>query len=389
MILHVTEESPFLEHVLDVFEAVAPGGNLFIIKKTTDLNGSHPHSTSKAVKVFVFDNDQEIVNHILGRSDYHAIIFHNLFSRYKHDLVLRAPAGVRLHWMCWGGDFYKLPRLSRKLYLPLTAALLGDEFSFWRKLDNFLYDRLPRFAFGINRFRSGVEDPRRVLQKSLKKLESVSTVLPSEFDLVRGYVSPRATFKTFKYASIEGIVKGFEQDICVEGNFIIGNSASYTNNHLDAFELVRSVDTGDKKIFCPLSYGNNSYAVKVADYGARYFGDRFIALHSFLPASDYNSLLRNSGNMIMLHLRQQAIGNILMGLWKGARIFFSRDSPVYAYLRELGLTVYLTTDLSDYKNMPGHYELAMRNRPILIEIYGYQTVVRETGELVRFLDAKR
>src|SRR5690606_8564482 len=123
-------------------------------------------------------------------------------------------------------------------------------------------------------------------------------------------------------------------------------SAFYTNNHLEAFELLKNIDLGKKKIICPLSYGNRNYAKKIADKGKKRWKDNFVPLFKLMPLHEYNEYLRLCGIVIMNNYRQQAVGNILTMIWMGAKVFLNEETSLYKYLKRIGVFVFsISTDL--------------------------------------------
>ena len=50
-------------------------------------------------------------------------------------------------------------------------------------------------------------------------------------------------------------------------NIQVGNSADPTNNHIEAFEMLRKYKHENVKIYVPLSYGNQNYASTVISKG--------------------------------------------------------------------------------------------------------------------------
>lgn len=57
-----------------------------------------------------------------------------------------------------------------------------------------------------------------------------------------------------------------------ELNIQLGDSELYTNQHISALHLLSKYKDEKIKLFCPLSYGDTSYADKVEEEGNRIFG---------------------------------------------------------------------------------------------------------------------
>lgn len=56
-------------------------------------------------------------------------------------------------------------------------------------------------------------------------------------------------------------------------------------------------------------------------------------------------MVLSCGNVIMNHVRQQAVGNIILMLYLGAKIYLRKENPIYSFLKENNFTVYLVEDI--------------------------------------------
>ena len=123
-------------------------------------------------------------------------------------------------------------------------------------------------------------------------------------------------------------------------NILLGNSASATNNHLEAFELLQNLPIQQRKIIVPLSYGSENYANKIINKGKKLFNFNFSPLVDFMSLHDYNEYLEQCGIVIMNHYRQQAVGNVLSMLWIGAKVFLDERNTLYHYLNRIGVIIF-------------------------------------------------
>src|SRR6185312_8146313 len=147
----------------------------------------------------------------------------------------------------------------------------------------------------------------------------------------------------FSYASIEDDFRKADfRNIFSEGDgVIIGNSNSPTSNHIDCFNAINLPSMLNKKFFVPLSYGNHdAYTKLVIHQGKKIFKDNFIALTDFLPKDDYIKLLQQCSIAIFAHERQQALGNIIIMLWLGIKVFLSENNLIYSFFKESGAFIF-------------------------------------------------
>ena len=142
------------------------------------------------------------------------------------------------------------------------------------------------------------------------------------------------------YYPLEVLFKGIE-NVKVRGeNILLGNSASFTNNHIEAFNFLKGINLEDRKIIMPLSYGDKVYGEKVDEIGKSIFGSKLESIFHFIPLSEFNELLSTCNVVIMNHYRQQAVGNIIATLWMGAKVYLNEKNTFYHYLKRIGVYVY-------------------------------------------------
>jgi dTDP-N-acetylfucosamine:lipid II N-acetylfucosaminyltransferase len=119
---------------------------------------------------------------------------------------------------------------------------------------------------------------------------------------------------------------------------LVGNSATSTNNHIDAFDKIRRLS--NVKVFCPLSYGADAYKAMVTKTGEKIFGDDFVPIHSFLTRQEYVGLMNEMDVVIMYHNRSQAFGNIVTALTLGKRVFLKKQNTLTGLLNNIGIPIY-------------------------------------------------
>ena len=114
-----------------------------------------------------------------------------------------------------------------------------------------------RFGNAVNYLVSG----RLNKVSLLNKIDLFSPVIYEDYCLVRESIPAlRPEYVSWNSGTLEAdMVKGVDGVSLKGRNILLGNSASDTNNHLDAFEALRKLDLDGRKIITPLSYGNANY----------------------------------------------------------------------------------------------------------------------------------
>lgn len=327
-ILHVVVDDKFIDWAIREFEAVEPGVHEYIIIDGTPPFRYVKYSGVRSCPKSTFSRE-------VCRENVKAVVFHFMvLSHYNFLDVI--PKSKKVFWLGWGSDYYDtlLSDLYPKgLCLPLTLALCRRS--------------IKERAVGIARDR--LRRMRQVLRISLRhnpsRLERVdyfSPVLDLEFHLVRK-LNPwfRADYVTWNYGTVE-------DDLSLPGpvpqtlghNLLVGNSATPTNNHAEAFRIVADrVDLSGRKVIVPLSYGDDDYRDRVIELGQKLLGPAFVPLTAFLPYDEYIRILTSCGVVMMNHLRQQALGNICISGLLGAKLLLNRHSPLFDWLIEKGIGV--------------------------------------------------
>lgn len=132
-------------------------------------------------------------------------------------------------------------------------------------------------------------------------------------------------------------------------NIQIGNSATRTNCHMEAFQILSKFRNQNIKIFVPLSYGDFEYRKEVILAGERIFGDKFVPITVFIPQTKYFEFLSTIDVAVFCNNRQQATENIETLMYLGAKIYLKAETTMARYYTdELKICVF---DVKDIDNM--------------------------------------
>ena len=223
--------------------------------------------------------------------------FHGLFNKNLELIFALLPKSSRRYsWVLWGGDLYNARRMNM--------------FEKWLTL---------RFRKSIDRIITTIKYDAELANKMYQSNASYSRnfMYPSHYARKKLHKENHDTLK-----------------------IQIGNSADPSNNHEEVLTRV-AADIGNKKveIYCPLSYGGQTYSKKIVAIGDRLFGPKFTPMLKFMQSKDYDVYLNTIDIAIFNHERQQALGNIIALLSLGALVILNARSPVYPYLKSLGFHV--------------------------------------------------
>jgi hypothetical protein len=327
----------FIDYAWLTFENVAPGCNDFFI--FFDDNNQYikktPHRSVRRRHRLGFELSRRI-------AEYDFVVVHSLHP-FWIPVINDCSDNVVFVWIGWGYDYYDLLyKDSNKLLQPLTRALKAQ-----LRIEPISQLTPPSWSIRIQR---SIETVRLNSSKgeAINSIQLFAPVLPEEYLLVRKAVERSKLCRRFpqqvswNYGSLEEVwVKDFLGRSCSGRNILIGNSASYTCNHLDLLQWLGGqlpVIHG-RTVYCTLSYGDSVYAEHVQRQGNTSLPGQFQALLDFLPLSDYTATVASCSHLLMNHVRQQGVGTLVIMLYLGATVVLREECPTYVYLKNIGFFV--------------------------------------------------
>lgn len=376
-ILHLATDDKFLDHAFPVFEKVFPGTNdvfVFAAQRTLKYVKLAPDHIETKRNSF-FSKKPKLSKDVY--QNYDLVVFHSLeLSTYSelHNISLDTP----IIWLGWGYDYYLDLIVDMPLYLDKTGELYES-----------LFGSTPRQrAVAIAKGIIGAFRGRTTKIRAIERISVFSPVLPEEYEMVKQSRKWRCfpEFAPWNYGTMEdNLIKGFEGDSVTGDAILVGNSATYTGNHVEAFDLLHHLQVKNRQVVAPLSYGDAQLAKKLNSVGKEYFSDSFKPLMDFMPIEDYVGIIKKCGYVIMNHVRQQAVGNIVIMLYLGARVFVRQENPVYAFFKKLGVVLSTVQELEANPALletPLTDEEHSNNRVIVSDYWSRERSYERTQKLV-------
>lgn len=370
MIVHLFEDQKFVDITIKNFESVSRERNKYIVFSN---NKNLKHISSK--DVLVLPNSSYKIDFNLIFDDCQLVIIHFL-TPLKLYLLKNKPPHIKVMWSVWGSDAYdhfKHQNIFESLSKNISQnTLLQFSKKFW------VYT-----FYHFLRYRVCPISKELV---HLKSINYISTVLPDEFQLIKKEFNLEGEYIDFNYGLDN--LNSF-QDVKLGESVLVGNSATVSNNHLDIFEIIKYTN---KHIVVPLNYGAfgyKKYRINIISEGRRIFKDSFFPIKEFIPLKEYNELIFSCNSMIMYHIRQQALGNIYMGLFVGMRIFLNRKSITFQYLNKIGMIVFDLEKDVDLVGVELNKEQKDINRELVTKLQGEETIIRKIKgiiDLYNYLD---
>lgn len=353
MILHLVHDEKIINRTISIFEEVAPKNNLFVVFTRHKLK----HITNLDNVILFKEFEKEYSSTVFS-----SVIVHFLNSRKIRFINKYIDKSIPVNWIIWGNDLYN------KLLYPKGFELYDRESSYYKKFKNSFFNNL--FNKIISDFKTIKIE--RFISKRIDYIVTDSTKVDYNM-LIKYYPNlKKISWKEFFYYPIETVLGEQLSQKWVEGNNIqIGNSASITNNHEYAMRFLSKLNIGDKKVFVPVSYsGTKQYIESLKNKGEEYFGSNFNALEEFLPLNEYNTLMLSFGIAVYGNFRQEAVGNILISIYLGAKVFLPKCNPLFLWANRLGLIIFELESISQEQiNQPLDDESRKHNRSMLQNLY--------------------
>lgn len=376
-ILHLATDDKFIDYALPLFEAASPQSNsVFVYAGKTPLRfvGTDPERIVKKRPIhclFRARLSSEVYRH------FDLFVFHSL-----HDLLYSELANIPRHapkiWLGWGFDYYE-DFLDQPLYLPETRRLRQKAMRSGGPISK-----------TYNLIRAGIERAfQRGRRRAVEEMTLFSPVVPSEYQRVKEGRNWRRfpTYCQWNYGTLEdSFIRKIDVDPPLGNAVLVGNSATYSNNHVEAFQLLTRATEASRRVIAPLSYGEPGVSKEIERIGRDLLGQRFKPLNEFLPIEKYLENIGQCGYAIMNHRRQQAVGNIVIMLYLGARVFVREESPVNSFLTKLGAnfsTVQALEANPDLISLPLSDRERKRNKDVVASYWSRPAAMARTVRLLK------
>lgn len=365
MNLHLTHDDKVLDYFIEMASQLGMSEDKYIVyTPLPELK----YTKSNEVLFSPFDSDlfwQQIGN----IQQYDKIFLHYL----SHELVAfvnKITTSAKIIWVFWGADaFDVLPFFKTYFFQPKTKEVYREQ--------QYLTDIKP---FTIFRYvKNWIAENYRLYQrlKAFARIDYFAHYIPQDFALIKThYPQLKATFVPFHYAAIETVA---DREIEMQGRHILlGNSADFTGNHIDAMLKMEKWYFGNRKIIVPLGYGNPIHRNIVIETGQKLFGETFQALTNFLSLEAYNEMLASIGIAIMPQERSQAAGNLMVLLWNGAKVYMAEKSTLFQLFKTYKMHVY-AIESADFVEKEVFLPLSptqkTENRQALLRLWGRENYV--------------
>ncbi len=337
-ILHICQDEKFIDGAIYLFNKAFPTQNKFLVILSPAISKPN-YIKSKEKNIRSITQTRETISYLTSFIlDFDIIILHGL-NVITAELLVKSPHKNKFLWSVLGAEIYHNKLLYTKPLLATKTSLLANTIDANISIKERVKNVYRKIRYGKIQT---VTNPHELIVQAANQVEHFGSLLEEEFDYLqsKGALHSKAVFQPLSYYPIEYFSNTSSSTPSVGTNLLIGNSASYTNNHIELFELLKTLDTEERKIIVPLSYGNKKYQKEIIKVGKKLFGHNFIPLVKFMPLKEYNKTIQSCGIIIMNHYRQQGVGNIVQSLWQGRKLYLSEHNLLYNYFNRIGCKIF-------------------------------------------------
>ena len=354
MILHLVSDEKVINRAIAHFEAVFPDSNFVVCfsdknTKYVKIQKNILFYTGGNNVEFDFSKIKKVIIHFLGID--------------KIDFCNKFIKNVPIYWPVWGGDLYNqvLSPKGYRLYSYDTIRAIGICF-YMRNVVHLVKFRLT--------------DYYKIVSFIKNRIDYVAAS-DGDYQLLKEWLHLPDRIKRFDYFyyPIDYILgeELMDKEILPNSKKILcGNSASFTNNHIDTLKAIKKLKDTNSSIIMPLSYsGTPKYISNVIKFGNKLYGTKFEPLNDFLPIGQYNHILQTASICVFSNWRQEAFGNIVISLYLGAKVYITKRSPLLKSIIGLGCKIFALEDVDTQEcfNEPLSADDKRHNREILKQLY--------------------
>ena len=368
-ILHISEDEKFIDMGINAFELAYPSCNrLIIIKNDNDVK----HVSFKNRKVINKNELASNLNKLSLWQDVDVVVLHSLFM---NKIII--PEGIRVIWLGFGFDYYDFivndnSELLSAKNIKLLNGNSNSDLSLREKIKKIL-----KTVLLVKKLR------KKQKIKIIERVDIFCPVLTTEYGAMHWPLTKKPKLMDWNYGTMEDNWAKIESNSLNGTNVLLGNSATKTCNHIDGIDLINELEAFHGKLIIPLSYGDKSYRELVKGYLQANFKGDVLVLEDFMSFDEYLMTISTCSFVVMPHKRQQGLGNIIVLMNLGAKIFLDKENLLYDYLKKQGFIIFTLEDINEHNfNNKLTEQQIINNRNLLFEIWGRNSILKKTIALV-------
>jgi len=219
-----------------------------------------------------------------------------------------------------------------------------------------------------------------IRRRVIKNMGSIITHIAKDYKKAQEWYKVECTFKQFishPYQAVDLNTLEFNHEGNEKLKIVIANSADIAHKHEDIMSKLSEMEFKEIEVICPLSYaGNERYIKQIINIGNRYFGTNFTPIRNFMDIDKYKAMMKKVDVGIYAIKQQGALGNIMMLLGYGKKVYIEPNTPHWDFLSDNGFIVFDYNDLNKNTEIRRiSYSDAQRNIELCHKLFSYEAIV--------------
>lgn len=376
-ILHLIIDHQVVERTLGIYEKLFPNQNSVIV---FGQSSQYKHLEKYSEALFVGFGKGIMEGQSYDFCGVTHVIAHYL-TMDMIDFIKSVPDNVHVCWEVYGADLYNQFLQPNGMKLYYTDPRKYEKYAFLRS--NF-----PKlFAWMLERkgYKYKTDKHRNQQFRYISdRVNSIQYCCKYDATFIEEYANRHIpSYEIFNYSLKTVLGELADSPFSSGEDVLVGNSASYSNNHFYVLKLLKEKKLSPPSHFIlPLSYGGvKAYADDVETAFNSSFPGQIETFRDYIPLHEYNKTFLRLKSMILSAWRQESQGTAIMGFYMGIKVYMSERSPLYKWFKDCGFVVFALEDAdqsSFEEPLPSDYQL--HNRNLVITRYNedaFETTLRK------------
>ena len=253
-------------------------------------------------------------------------------SAEKIALANKLPEDVKILWRFFGHELYG--RKQKYFLSTQTINLLNHQkINLIRKLKI-------SFAFRLKRFMQKIVLKHNYnFEQAINRIDVFLGLFEEEYELLNTCFKGLPEFVQIPIFKSE-INLDLKENTQYKNKLIIGNSRNIYNNHVEILEITQKHK--NLNFILPFSYGSKSFYSATVYKIAKKQCVKVIS--DFMPYEAYINLFKESTAIVLNSYRQMAVGNILIAIKNGMKLYLNTRNIVYKILKDHNFYIFTIDD---------------------------------------------
>lgn len=346
---HIMIDDKFIDGFIDDAEKVSSeNSNIYFINGN---QANSKHIKNPKAKWISF-RDDEFISTLKKATKDDKIFVHWYDLKTGLFLLKYLKKEVPLYVYLWGGEFYEDPYLHHMNWIhdEKTLTFVKEHTILPEK-----YNQKKHFFKRLWFKKTYKLKARKQFKEKIKTIKRINAlILPKHYDqelelIKKIYHLENLPYFNYNYDQNVDLAIHYKLKASKTDKTIIqlGNSATESNNHVDAFDVLNQFKNENIELVLPMSYGNHKYNHFVKKYGNFIFKNKIKFLEDFVPRAEYIQQLMEVDVCVMYHNRQQAFGNCVPLLILGKKLYLKKENPLYSFFKSIGVVVFNANEIKD------------------------------------------